>query len=60
MKVEITFRDEWDGLESLQQYQNVFLEYLNDCVHNKDVTGFNFYEIPEKEDKPLCQFPDYN
>ncbi len=53
MKVEITFRDEWDGLESLQQYQNVFLEYLNDCVHNKDVTGFNFYEITEKEDKHL-------
>ena len=45
MKFEITFKDIFDGVESEEQAYDVLLEYLNDCVRNEDVTGFEFKEM---------------
>jgi len=43
---EIVFRDEVKH-ESMDECIEVFLEYLQDCVRNGDVSAFQFYKLPE-------------
>ena len=46
MMWEITFKDSIEA-DTEEMAYNKLLEYLANCVHNGDVTAFNFYK--EKE-----------
>ena len=41
---EITFRDEIE-VDNVEDAYDHFLKYLAECVHNNDVTAFQFSDI---------------
>lgn len=43
---EIVFRDEVEH-ESIHECIDSFIDYLNECVKNGDVSAFQFYRLPE-------------
>ena len=52
MRFKVTFEDIFYNCENEIQAYDALLEYLNHCVRNEDVEGFNFELIPETEPKP--------
>jgi hypothetical protein len=51
MKIKIKFEDIYDNVETLEQAYDVFLQYLNQCVHHDDVSAFDFEEVEEEQSK---------
>jgi hypothetical protein len=52
MQFKVTFEDIFYNCENEIQAYDALLEYLNQCVRNEDVEGFNFELIPETEPEP--------
>jgi hypothetical protein len=46
IKYEITFRDEVEH-ENIDECVASFLEYLQECVENGDVSAFGIYKLEE-------------
>jgi hypothetical protein len=49
-KFEVTYRDEFEANTEEEAYDK-FLTYLEDCVIDRDITVFQFYELPEVSDE---------
>jgi hypothetical protein len=50
---EITFRDEIE-VDSEEEAYDYFLKYLAECVHNQDVTAFQFDDISKYKEALKC------
>jgi len=60
MRFKVTFEDIFYNCENEIQAYDALLEYLNHCVRNEDVEGFNFELIPETKPNPEPNLTGYN
>ena len=49
-KYEIVFRDEVEH-KDIHECIDAFLDYLNECVKNNDVSAFQFYKLEGEEEQ---------